>query len=272
MTSTNHRSSRSRRPPPSNRRSALRSGRIGMSSSRARNQPTTPRSSKPARGVQAGIGRGRRARPRRRRRRTRRPAPGRARPRRAGRFVGGSSRPSPAASAPAASAGSGTPATTSSSASSSSSQSSVLARRERELVLERLVRARPQLDERPGERRRMHEREQHDAGRRPDRRADPEPVLDRRVVRVERRQDDVHVRERGDGQHEVRDPPAPRDRGEDDAQGEEREAVALVDAGRHDEEGEREDGQPDQQRQPVGTAGDGDQDRRRWPGPAARTR
>ena len=44
-------------------------------------------------------------------------------------------------------------------------------------------------------------------------------------------------------QDHVRDPPAPRDRGEDRPQREERVQVALVDARRHDEEGEREDRQ-----------------------------
>ena len=106
----------------------------------------------------------------------------------------------------------------------------------------------------------MHQREQRDAGLGPDRRADVQPVRHGWVVRVEGGQDDVHVREGRDGQDEVGDPPAPRDRREDDAHREERIAVALVDAGRHHEEGERQDGQSHEQGQPVGPAGDDDQD------------
>ena len=44
---------------------------------------------------------------------------------------------------------------------------------------------------------------------------DPQPVLDRRVVRVERRQDDVHVQERRHRQERIGDRPAPREDRED---------------------------------------------------------
>src|SRR3954453_4726146 len=120
--------------------------------------------------------------------------------------------------------------------------------------------ARTQLDECPGEGDRVHEREQHHPEGRADGGAETEPVRDRRVVRVERGEDDVHVGERRDRQDDIGHPPAPGDRGEDDGDREERVAVALVDAGRHHEEVEREDGEPDEQRQPVRAAGDGDED------------
>ena len=63
------------------------------------------------------------------------------------------------------------------------------------------------------------------------RRCRASPAIER-VVRVERRQDHVHVRERRDRQDDVGDPPAPRDREQDRPEREEREPVALVDAGR----------------------------------------
>ena len=46
------------------------------------------------------------------------------------------------------------------------------------------------------------------------------------------------------------------------AEREEREAIALVDAGREDEERERQDGQPDEQGEPVRSSGDHPQDER----------
>ena len=105
-------------------------------------------------------------------------------------------------------------------------------------------------------------REQDDPGLRADRRPDPEPVGDRRVVRVEGRQDDVHVGERRHRQDDVGHPPADRDRGQDHAHREERVAVALMDARRDHEEGERQDGQPDEQGEPVRPPGDDQQDQR----------
>ena len=129
-----------------------------------------------------------------------------------------------------------------------------------ELADERLVGRAAQLQEGP------HEGEGVGQGRGDDpdlgahERPDAQPVGDRRVVRVERGQDDVHVRERRHGQHDVGDPPAPRDGEQDRPDGEEREPVALVDAGRDGEEGEGQDGQRDEDGQAVRAARDGPQD------------
>ena len=80
------------------------------------------------------------------------------------------------------------------------------------------------------------------------------------VVRVERRQDDVHVQERRRGQHEIGGAPAPRERGQDRPEREERVEVALVDAGRQEEERDREERDADEDRQPVRPAGDDERD------------
>ena len=100
---------------------------------------------------------------------------------------------------------------------------------------------------------------------RPEEPPDAEPVADRiegRIRgRVERGQDHVHVRERGDGEHDVGHPPARRDREQDRAQHEEREPVAFVDAGRQHEERQRHDAQDHEQGQSIGvTGGDPQQD------------
>ena len=102
----------------------------------------------------------------------------------------------------------------------------------------------------------VEQRDQGHAGLGADRVADPEPVPDARVVRVDRRQDDVHVQERRHGRDDVRDPPAPRERERDRREGEQREQVALVDPRRDGEEGEREDRHADEDREPVGPPGD----------------
>ena len=81
--------------------------------------------------------------------------------------------------------------------------------------------------------------------------ADPQPVRDRRVVRVDGSSGRRTCSGRSSPTDHVGDPPAPGDRGEDRAEGEERERVALVDAGRDGEEGEGQDGQADEQGQPV---------------------
>ena len=67
--------------------------------------------------------------------------------------------------------------------------------------------------------------------------ADAQPVADPvATVVVDRREDDVHVRERRGRQEDVHHAPAERHGGEDRAQRVEREQVALVDARGHDEE------------------------------------
>ena len=124
------------------------------------------------------------------------------------------------------------------------------------------MRAGAELHERPDERHAMEQRQHDDARRVADRRPDPKPVGDRRVVRVDRGQDDVHVGEGRNAQDDVRDPPPDRDGGQDHAHREERVAVALVDAGRDHEEGEGQHGQPDQERQAVRASGDDDEDDR----------
>ena len=120
----------------------------------------------------------------------------------------------------------------------------------------------PQLQERPAECTGVQQRQDDDDRLGSDRRTQPKPVRDRRIVRVERGQDDVHVRERRHGQHDIRDPPAGGDRGEDDAHREEWVAVPLVDPCRHDEEGQGQDSQSDEEREPVRAAGGDHQDQR----------
>ena len=95
---------------------------------------------------------------------------------------------------------------------------------------------------------------------RADRLADPQPVPDARVVRVDRGQDDVHVEERRHGGDDVDDPPAPRERQRDRREREQREQVALVDARRDGEEREGQDRHADEDRQPVGAARDEERD------------
>ena len=76
----------------------------------------------------------------------------------------------------------------------------------------------------------LDERDDRDAvGRAPDRRPDPQPVADARVVRVDRGQDDVHVQEGRHARDHVGDAPAERDGGQDRPEREQREQVALVD-------------------------------------------
>ena len=118
----------------------------------------------------------------------------------------------------------------------------------------------PELERAPGEPQGVEQDHEGHARLRADRGADPQPVADRWVVGVQRREDDVHVRERRHAQDHVRDSPSRRDGGEDDAECEERVAVPLVDPGREDEEREREHRQPDEEREPVGFASDRPQD------------
>ena len=118
---------------------------------------------------------------------------------------------------------------------------------------ERADSGRSELTEHPDRGRKGEERNGRDALRRPDCRSDAEPVLDPRVVRVEGRQDHVHVQECGDREGDVREKPAPRRRSEDRPDRDEREQVSLVDAGRQNEERDGEDGQRHEKRQ------------RRWP-------
>ncbi len=115
----------------------------------------------------------------------------------------------------------------------------------------RPARARTQLEDAPDERRRVEQGHRRHAERRSDRAADPQPVRDPRVVRVERDEDHVHVQERGDPGHDVGDPPAGREREQDRRQAEEREQVPLVDARRRGEEGQGEHADADQDRQAV---------------------
>ncbi len=290
--STNHRSSRSRRPPPSDRRSALRSGRIGSIA-----EPC-PEPADDAELLEAGTrGPGRRSaggrggRPRAAASRdegtwragVRRRCGGRWR---GGRGCGGRSwyprrrwypwrrarrpepRPPRAARRPA-----GLVARVVLDRSGVGPSSLAGHGGGRELVLEALDAHRRGAGRTPRRMRVACSSENSTTTTAGSRIAgpDPEPVRDRRVVRVERGQDDVHVGEGRHGQDQVGDPPAPRDRGQDDAHREERVAVPLVDAGRDHEEGEGEDRQPDQQRQAVRTAGDDDEDdddRRPAAGPA----
>ena len=118
---------------------------------------------------------------------------------------------------------------------------------------------RAHLEQRPHERCRVQQRDDRDGQLGAQERADPEPVTDRierRIVgRVERGQDHVHVRERGDGQDHVGDPPAWRDREQDRAEREEREAVALVHASRQGEERQGQEAQDDEQGNSIGMAG-----------------
>ena len=134
-----------------------------------------------------------------------------------------------------------------------------------QLIGQPIACARPELERAPDERERVEQDDEGHAGLGADRRSDPQPVADRWVVRVQRREDDVHVREGRHAQDHVRDPPARRDGGEDDAEREERVAVPLVDPGREDEEREREHGQPDEEREPVGFASDRPQDEEERP-------
>ena len=129
-----------------------------------------------------------------------------------------------------------------------------------DLVLERLTRGPAPLEQTPGEAHRVDGGDRRDAGEAPQGRAHPQPVVDPRVVRVDRGQDHVHVGEGGGGEHEVRGEPTPGHGREDRRHGEEREHVPLVDPGRHDEERDREDRQPDQDRLPIRTPGNKDTD------------
>ena len=119
---------------------------------------------------------------------------------------------------------------------------------------------RSELDERPQGRHERREGDDRDPALAADRRADPEPVADPRVVRVERRQDHVHVEEHGQRQDDIGRPPAPRERGQDRPDGDEREQVSLVDARRQHEERDREDHETREHRQPVGSPGHNDTD------------
>ena len=112
-----------------------------------------------------------------------------------------------------------------------------------------------ELDGRPGEDGQLGERHERDPEGRAQVRPDPQPVADV-VARVDRGQDDVHVREGRHARDHVGDGPAPRDDGEDRPDRDQREQVALVDPCREDEEREGQDGQPDEDRQPVGASGD----------------
>ena len=127
-----------------------------------------------------------------------------------------------------------------------------------DLVRERVDRARPELGEHPDRHDRADEGDRGHALLAAERIADPQPVLDARVVRVERREDDVHVQERRRREDQVGDPPAERRGAEDRPERDERKQVALVDAGRQEEEGDREDRQPDEHRRRVRPPGDED--------------
>ena len=109
----------------------------------------------------------------------------------------------------------------------------------------------------------MQSRDDRDADLGADQRPDAQPVGDRvegRVLgRIDRGEDDVHVRERRDGEDHVGDPPARRDREQDRPEREEREPVALVDARRRGEEGKGDDRQRHEDREAVRAAPDGPQ-------------
>ena len=125
----------------------------------------------------------------------------------------------------------------------------------RRVLRQPLDRLLAQLEERPAEHRGLGQGGDRDAPERCQRRPDAEPVVDVRVFPVPRRQDDVHVREHRRAGEEIGDPPAQRDRGEDRADGDQWVQVALVDARRQHEERERQHGDPNQDGQAIGTAG-----------------
>ena len=241
---TRNRSSLSSRPPPSERSVALRSGRSGISPSRALNQPTMPSSSNVGRGVQVGIvataiaaGAG--------------PDAGTAGlrlPHARARHRPRADAAEPASSATAAPDPTATPWVGDDRVRGALA---VLGRRLGQLVLEPVTGARPELGERPHEGDPVDERDDRDDRLGADQVADAQPVLDPGVGVERVGQRHVHVEEDRHGQDEVGHPPAPGDRGEDDRQREDGIRVPLVDAGRDDVEGQRQDRQPDEQGEPI---------------------
>ena len=130
----------------------------------------------------------------------------------------------------------------------------------REVVRQPFATVAAELDQRPPEGRRVDDRGSRDADLRAQEPPDPQPVGDRRIVRIEGRQDDVHVGEGGHREGDVGHPPARGNREQDRPEREEGEAVALMDAGRDGEEGQRQQGEAHQHREPVGVAGHHPQD------------
>ncbi len=111
------------------------------------------------------------------------------------------------------------------------------------LAIESADRPRAELGQRPDEGREVDRGHHRDAERRPDRVGQAEPVLHARVVEVGRQEHRVEVREAGQRQDDVGDPPAGRRGREDRAERDEREEIAFVDPRRRHEEGDRQDRQ-----------------------------
>ena len=242
-------SRRSRRPRPSRASWCDRSGRIGVSLTRARNQPTMPRSDSDGRSYQAGR-------------------------RRRGCAGSGSAAGSATAGAPTV-AGAGTAGVSSGVIAIAAGAGGIAAgagsrpvRRGRPVrrrvgrhpVVDRATdalrgepapRGRPQLRDGPHQHRGVHRRDDRDPPERSHGFADAQPVGDPGVPRVHRGEHDVHVEERRDPGDRVGDPPSPGERDQDPRQAEQREQVSLVHPGGHREERQRQHRDADQDREPV---------------------
>ena len=100
---------------------------------------------------------------------------------------------------------------------------------------------RPELRGDPDEHRDVDDDHERHPGLRADGVAQAQPVGDAGVLEERGQQDRIEVGEAGQREDHVGDPPADRGRGQDRPDGERRKQIALVDAGRQDEERDREE-------------------------------